>query len=154
MRARVPSSSVTSGIAAGRNVLVARVGHFEACRQVRPQLEAVHAAVLVAPGHLLVKNAAAGSHPLYVAGSHAALVAERVAVGDFTGEDIGNRLNAAMRVPGEAGQVVGGILVAKVVEKQEGVELLGLAEAEGALELDAGPLDGGLGLVDYFDSSE
>ena len=116
--------------------------------QVGPQLEAVHAAARVALGHLLVENAAAGGHPLHVAGGHAALVAERVAVRDLTGEDVGDGLDAAMRMPGKAGQVVGGILVAEVVEQQERIELLGLAEAEGALELDACALDGGFGLVE------
>ena len=136
------------GNGAGGNVLVARVGHFELRGQVGPQLEAVHAAVLVALGHLLVQNAAAGGHPLHVACGHAALVAERVAVGDLTGQHIGDGLDAAMRVPGEAGQIIRGILVAKIVEQQERIELAGLAEAEGALQLDAGALDGGFGFVE------
>ena len=106
----------------------------------------MHAAVRVAFGHLLVENAAAGGHPLHVAGGHAALVAERVAVRDLAGEHIGDGLDAAVRMPGEAGQIVGRILVAKVVEQQERIEFGGLAEAEGALQLDAGALDGGFGL--------
>ena len=110
----------------------------------------MHAAVGVAFGHLLVEDAAAGGHPLDVAGGHLALVAEAVAVLDFAGQDVGDGLDAAMRVPGEAGEVVGGILVAEVVEQEEGIELLGFAEAEGALELDACAFEGGLGFKNLF----
>jgi hypothetical protein len=55
---------------------------------------------------------------------------------------------------GKPCQIVGGILVAKVVEQQERIEFVGFAEAEGALQLDAGAFDGGFGLVDLFYSSE
>src|SRR5258708_18536705 len=48
------------------NVLIARIGHLQAARQVRPELEAVHAAALVALGHLLMEDAATGGHPLCV----------------------------------------------------------------------------------------
>ena len=45
-RARaVPSSSTTSGISIGRNVLIARRRHLERGGQVGPELEAVHAAL-------------------------------------------------------------------------------------------------------------
>ena len=50
------------------HLLVARRGHFERRRKVRPQLEAVHAAGRIALGHFLVDDAAAGRHPLHVAG--------------------------------------------------------------------------------------
>ena len=49
------------------NVLVARLGHLEMRGQVRPQLEAVHAALGVAGRHFLMQDAAAGGHPLDVA---------------------------------------------------------------------------------------
>src|SRR5271165_4642888 len=101
-----------------------------------------------------MKNAAAGGHPLHIARGHAAFVAERVTVSDLAGKDVGDGFDAAVRVPGEAGQIISGILVAKVVEEQERVEFLGLAEAKRALQLDAGSLDGGFGLVDFFHSSE
>ena len=105
----------------------------------------MHAAVGVAFGHLLVQNAAACGHPLHVAGGHAALVAELVAVRDFACQHVGDGLDAAMGMPGKSGEIVGRVLVAKVVEQQERVELLRFAEAEGALQLDACAFDGGLG---------
>ena len=51
------------------------------------------------------------------------LVAEAVAVLDGAGEDVGDRLDAAVRMPGKAREVVLGTVVAEVVEQQERVEL-------------------------------
>ena len=78
----------------------------------------------VAARHLLMHDAAARGHPLHVAGAEHALVAEAVAVIDLAGQDIGDRLDAAMRMPGEAGLVLVGIVVAEIVQQQERIELL------------------------------
>ena len=56
--------------------------------------------------HLLVQDAAAGRHPLHVAGAEAAAVAEAVAVLDGPGEHVGDRLDAAVRMPREPGEIV------------------------------------------------
>ncbi len=101
-----------------------------------------------------MQNAAAGGHPLHIACGHAALVAERIAVRHFAGENISDGLDAAVRMPGEAGEIVGRILVAEIIEQEERVEFVRFAEAEGALQLDAGTFDGGLGLIDFFYCSE
>ena len=85
-----------------RDVLVARRRHLQRRRQVRPELEAVHAALRIALRHLLMQDAAAGRHPLHVARAQLALVAEAVAVLDGAGEHIGDRLDAAMRMPRES----------------------------------------------------
>ena len=131
-RTRVPSSSTTSGISLPGDVLVARRRHLQRRGQVRPQLEAVHAALRVTLRHLLVEDAAAGGHPLHVAGAQRAAVAEAVAVLDRAGQHVGDGLDAAVRMPREAGPVVLGPVVAEIVEQQERVELAGVAEAEGA----------------------
>ena len=110
----------------------------------------MHAAALVALGHLLVQDAAARGHPLDVARGHAALVAEAVAVGDFAGQNVGDGLDSAVRMPGEAGEIVRGILVAEVIQQQEGIELLCFAETEGALQLNARTFNGGLGFKNLF----
>ncbi len=86
-----------------RDVLVARRGHLQRRRQVGPELEAVHPARRVAVRHLLVEDAAAGGHPLHVAGTERALVAQAVGVVDRAGQHVGDGLDAAVRVPGEAG---------------------------------------------------
>ena len=109
----------------------------------------MHAAVRVALRHLLVQDAAAGRHPLHVAGAEAAAVAEAVAVLDVAGEHVGDRLDAAVRMPRKAGEIVARVVVAEVVEEQERIELRGVAEAERALQLDAGAFDGGLRVNDF-----
>ena len=57
-------------------------------------------------------------------------------------------------MPGKAGEIVVGTVVAEIVEQQERIELAGVAEAEGAAQLDAGAFDGGLGLDDALDGSD
>ena len=134
--------------------LIVGGGHFERGREIGPELEAVHAAGLVAFGHFLVDDAAAGGHPLDVAGVDGAVVAHAVAVFDVAGEDVGDGFDAAMGVPGEAGEVVVGDVVAEVVEEEEGVEVGGVAEAEGAAEVDAGAFEGGFGFDEAVDGSD
>ena len=114
----------------------------------------MHAALRVAARHLLMHDAAAGRHPLHVARAEHALVAEAVAVIDLAGQDIGDRLDAAMRMPGKAGLVLVGIVVAEIVQQQERIELLGVAEAEGAAQMHAGALHGGLGLDDLLHGTD
>ena len=70
------------------------------------------------------------------------------------GQHVGDGLDAAVRMPGEAGEVVVGIVVAEIVQQQERIELLGLAEAEGAAQLHAGALHGRLGLDDAFHGTD
>ena len=91
-------------------VLVARLRHLELRRQVDPELEAAHAPVGAGPRHLLVHDAAAGRHPLHVAGADRAGVADAVAVVDLAGQHVGDGLDAAVRVPGEPRQVVVGVV--------------------------------------------
>ena len=101
-----------------------------------------------------MEDAAARRHPLDVAGAEAAAVAEAVAVLDGAGEHVGDRLDAAMRMPREAGEVVVGTIVAEVVEQQKRIELGGVAESERAAQLDAGAFERGLRRDDSFDSSD
>ena len=58
-----------------------------------------------------------------------------------------------MRMPGEAGAIVVRPIVAEVVEQQERIEFLGVAEAEGAAQMHAGAFNGGLGADDALDWS-
>ena len=113
----------------------------------------MHAALRVALRHFLVENAAAGRHPLHVAGAEVAAVAQAVAVLDVARQHIGDGLDAAMRMPGKAGAIVVRPIVAEIVEQQERIELLGVAEAEGAAKMHAGAFDRGLGADDAFDRS-
>src|SRR5580704_16162803 len=126
------------------DVLIARRRHLQRRRQIGPELEAVHAALRVALRHFLVQNAAAGSHPLYVAGAEVAAIAQAVAVLDIAGQYISNGLDAAMRMPGKAGAIIFRPVVAEIVEQQERIGGLGFAEAERAAQLYAGALGRGL----------
>ena len=75
----------------------------------------MHLAIGISLGHFLVQNAAAGGHPLDIAGAEAALVAEAVAVFYGAGQNVGDRLDAAVRMPGEAGAVVVRVIVAEII---------------------------------------
>ena len=117
--------------------LIAGRSHFQRCGKIGPQLEPVHAARGVSFGHFLVNNASARGHPLHVAGGDRSFVAHAVAVLDFPGENIGNRLNPPVRMPGKPRRVVGWHIVAKIVQQQEGVELRGVPESECAAQMHA-----------------
>ena len=68
-----------------------------------------------------------------------AAVAEAVAVLDRAGEHVSDGFDAAMRMPGEAGEIVLRVVVAEIVEQQERIELGGVAEAEGAASFTPAP---------------
>src|SRR5207244_10865065 len=96
---------------------------------------------------------AARGHPRDVTGPKGSLVSEAVTVVHRPREDVGDGFDPAMGVPGEPREVVLGVLVAKVVEQEKGIELFGIAEAERAAQPHAGPLDGRLRLDNSLDWS-
>ena len=51
---------------------------------------------------------------------------------------------------GKPAEIFVGIVVAEVVQQQERIELLGVAEAEGAAQMHAGAFKRGLGLMIFF----
>ena len=73
---------------------------------------------------------------------------------DGAGEHVGDCLDPAMWMPRKSGEVVFWIVVAKVIQQQKRIELLRFAETEGALQLDASALDGGLCLDNLLYGSE
>ena len=105
----------------------------------------MHAAGGVAVRHLLVHDAAPGGHPLHVASGDRPGVAEAVGVIDGTGEDVGDRLDAAMRMPREALEVIAGHVVAEIIQQQERIDVGRFAEAEGAPQVDPGAFHRGRG---------
>ena len=50
---------------------------------------------------------------------------------------LGYRLDATVRVPGKSCDIVGRVVVAEIVQQKKRIEILGLAETEGALEFDS-----------------
>jgi len=63
----------------------------------------VHPTLRIAFWHFLVNDPATGGHPLNVAGSNCATIADTVAVLNRSGKNVSDRLNAAVGVPWEAG---------------------------------------------------
>ncbi len=126
------------------HLLVARRSHFERGGQVGPQLEAVHAPGMIAFGHLLVDDAASGRHPLHVARGDDAAVPQAITVFDRPGEHVGDGFDAAMRVPGEAGQVVGRDVVTEVVEQKKGIEVGSASETKCTAQVHARAFKRGL----------
>ncbi|MNC92326.1 hypothetical protein D3C83_87270 [compost metagenome] len=59
-----------------------------------------------------------------------------------------------MRMPREPGPIVLRPVVAEVVEKEEWIERFGLAEAESAMQPDAGAFQGRPGVDDAFDGTD
>ena len=133
------------GDVAALDVLVARRGHLQRRRQVRPELEAVHPPRPRPARHLLVQDPRPRGHPLHRPRPEHAAVAERIRMLDRPVEHVGDRLDPPVRMPRKAGGIGRGVVVAEVVEQEERVALAGVAEAEDAVQLDAGALDGGLG---------
>ena len=115
--------------------LVPRRSHFKRARKVGPELKAVHASGVVAARHFLMNDAAARRHPLHVTRADGAAVAHAVAMLDRSGEDVRDRLDAAMRVPRKSGEVIFRNVVAKIIEQKERIEIGSVAEAKSAAQV-------------------
>ena len=121
---------------AGLYVLIARGAHLLVARQVRPQLEAMHLPLRVSGRHFLVDDAGTGGHPLYVTVAEHTTVAKRITMFDIALQDIGDGLDATMRVPGKAFQIFRRVVIPEIVHHQERIERIGIAEAKYAVEMD------------------
>jgi hypothetical protein len=91
-----------------------------------------------------MKDSASRCHPLHVARPQLALVAKTVAVAHRSGEDVGNGLDPAMRMPWKSGQVCRRVVVPKIVKQKEWIEIARVAETECAAKVDASPFNRGL----------
>jgi hypothetical protein len=106
----------------------------------------MHPAVWIALWHLLVDDSAPRRHPLDVAGPNHTSVPDTVTVLDRPRQDVSDGLDAAVWVPGEAGQVILRPLIAEVIEKKEGIEVGRGAKAKGAAQVYARTFKGRLRL--------
>src|SRR5579871_390171 len=97
----------------------------------------MHAPGMIAARHLLVNDPAARGHPLHVARGNRPVIAHAVAVFDRAGQDIGNRFDPAVWVPGKSGDVVLRNVVAEIVQEEKRVEIRGVAEPEGTAQMHA-----------------
>jgi len=89
--------------------------------QVQPQLKAFHHALFLLR-NLGMDHATAGGHPLHATVLQQALMARAVAVEHAPGDHVGDRFKASVRVVGETGDVVVGLVAAKGIEHQKRVE--------------------------------
>src|SRR5262249_46727796 len=131
----------------------ARRGHLQRGRQIAPKLKAVHAAGTIALGHLLVDDSAAGGHPLNISGADDAAVADAVAMLYGSGQDICDGLDSAMGMPGKSRQVVVRHIIAEVVEQEERVKFLGIAETESTTQVYARAFECGFRLNKMLDGT-
>ena len=91
---------------------------------------------------------------MYVARAERAFVPQTVAVVYRACKDVSDRFDAAMRMPGETGNVVGRIFIPEIVEQQKGVEVVGLPESERAAEPHPCAFERWLCLNDAFHGSQ
>src|SRR5262245_63701893 len=98
-------------------------------------------------------DAAAGRHPVACAGPGRAAIAEAVAVLHRARQDIGDGLDAPVRMPRKSGAIVLWALVAEIIEQQERIEVAGVSEAEGPPQLHPGAFHGGLRFDNPLDGS-
>ena len=122
--------------------------------EVDPELEAVDVSAGAAARHFLVQDAAAGTHPLHIAGTDEARVAKAVAVMRGALEHVGDGFDAAVRMVREAADgTFEGIVEGEMVEEQEGIELVADARRDGTAKPHARALDGVLRFDDLGDFS-
>ena len=99
-------------------------------------------------------DTSAGGHPLHVAGADVAAVARRVRVLPVTLEQVGDGLEAAVRVVRGAHGLAGAVLDGThLVEQKEGVDLSQPRHGEGPTNDEAGALLVPLGLKDAADGT-
>src|SRR5262249_42295844 len=116
--------------------------------------EPVHASGGIPLRHFLMNDAAAGGHPLHVACANGPAIPHAIAVIDGAGENIRDRLDSAMRMPRKSREVVFRNIVAKIIQQEKGIEVGGVAESEGAAEMDSGSFQGWLGFHESLDGSD
>ncbi len=98
------------------HVLIPRRRHLQTRRQVRPQLESVHSPRRIPARHLLVNNSPPRCHPLHVPCPQLALVPQAVPMLHRPRQNIGDRLNPAMRMPRKPRQIIRRNVIPKIVE--------------------------------------
>src|SRR5262249_55026706 len=111
----------------------------------------MHASGRIAFGHFLMDDATTSSHPLHIARRYRTAVAHAVAMLDRARQNVGDCLDPAMRMPREAGEIILGNIVAKVIQQEERIEVLRIPETESAAQMYARPFGRWLGLDDALD---
>src|SRR5207248_6065160 len=103
------------------DVAIPRRAHLVLRGEIEPQLKAFHAAILLL-GKLRVDYAAPGRHPLHAAVLQQTLVARAVAMAHAAGDHVRDGLEAAMRMVGEAADIVLRVVGTERIEHQKRIE--------------------------------
>jgi len=142
-------ADVEFGDFAGLDALVARFDVLLRAREAGPDLDAVD--VEAGRGLFGMDDAAAGGDPLGATGADAVVVAEGVTVGLFAGEEVGDDLDAGVRVGGDAAAFAsdGG---AEMIEEDEGADVAAAGLREGAENGEVAD-GGGVGMVGFGDGA-
>src|SRR5262249_9140526 len=91
---------------------------------------------------------------LHIAGRDRPAVPHAVPMLYRPGENIGDRLDPAMRMPRKPRQVILRNVVAEVIEQQKRIEIRRVTKTKGAAKMHAGPFDGRLGADETFDGTD
>src|SRR5215472_7479575 len=148
-RTCVPSSSVTSGISSAftswyRGAVIFReegrfAHNWKPC--MRPAESPLGISWWMIPLPAVIHWTSPGDRTV---------IAHAVSVFHGAGKYVSNRLDAAVRMPRKARQVVRGHVVAKIVEQQERIKFVRVAEAKRAPQVHARALNGWLGPNQLF----
>ena len=149
-RNTVPGDGV--GQVGGLEVPVPGRVHLLAAVQVEPELKAFHQACLLLRDFRM-DDAPARRHPLHATVLQQAFMARAVAVQHAPGDHVGDGLEASVRMVGEAGDVVVGLVAAKGVQHQKRVQPLLQVLGQHTGQLDTGTVRGGLALDQAFDGA-
>src|SRR5262249_20705969 len=98
------------------DLLIPGRGHFQLSRKIRPELEAIHASARVPLWHFLMNDAASGRHPLNITRADNTTITDAVAMFDFAGKHVRDRLDSAMRMPGKARTILLWLITTKIVQ--------------------------------------
>src|SRR5205814_473135 len=102
----------------------------------------------------LMNDASAGCHPLDLAGGDGAMIAHAVAVLDRAGQDISDRLDAAVRMPRKAREVIGWNVIPEIIQQQERVEVRRVAEPKRPAQMHTRAFERWFGLDQTFNRSQ
>src|SRR5450755_846798 len=97
----------------------------------------MHPACMIALRHLLVNDATAGRHPLYISSADYPAVANAVPMRNGSGQHVSDRLDSPVRMPRESCQIVLRNIVAEIIQQEERIELFCVFKAEGSAKMHA-----------------
>jgi hypothetical protein len=75
-------------------------------------------------------DAAASRHPLDIARADCAPITNAVTMFDSTRENVSDRLDPAVRVPGKSSEVILWNIISKIIEEEKGIEVFRVSKTK------------------------